>query len=185
MLSQAPSMRLRRWTVTPLRSPPAPRRPCWWLTGKGPDITNVTPRHGTLQSGNRINIGFTVSDSGSGLRTDSEDGVAANGGADSDGNSDEPLSSGVTGASTDIHMTWGEADDMTPSETEERRGDRNWVEEEKNQSYSTSFTIGVTNSAIYEWGITATDRAGNTTVFRRQEQQLESSGQVHGPGRQR
>ena len=43
------------------------------VDGEGPVVSDVTPRSGTLQSSSSVNIGFTVTDSGSGLRTDAED----------------------------------------------------------------------------------------------------------------
>ena len=43
------------------------------VDGEGPVVSDTTPRNGTLQSSASVNIGFTVTDSGSGLRTDAED----------------------------------------------------------------------------------------------------------------
>ena len=90
------------------------------VDGEGPVVSDTTPRSGALQSSASVNIGFTVTDSGSGLRTDAEDpttnyltgealpigdGQPAGDGEDADGILNEPLSLNNVGASADIHMS--------------------------------------------------------------------------------
>ena len=142
------------------------------VDGEGPAITDITPRDGTLQSSSNVNVGFTVTDSGSGLRTDREDPSEdiSTDGPDMDGVLGEPLSDGILGASADIHMSWN------ASTNEERRGDRSWIEVERDHSYSTTFSIAGLTSDTYEWDIMATDRVGN-------ESQTDSDGSESGKQR--
>ncbi len=143
------------------------------VDGEAPVISDVAPRSGALQSSSNVGIGFTVTDNVSGLRTDLEDpsgAMSADDGVDADGVLNEPLSilenPDLIGSTEDINMEWRVK--QTPAlgydQHVERRGDRNWIEEEKDYSYSTSFTIAGLNSAVYEWQVTATDRVGNTAT---------------------
>ena len=127
------------------------------VDGARPTITNIMPASGKLQGGSSVTIGFTVTDTGSGLRTDREDGTGAGDTADlndNDGNSAEPYSTGNGGA-VDIDVEWDGA------MNHERRGGLNWEEETRDKSYSTSYIVGGLGSGDYDWSIWAKDRVGN------------------------
>ena len=130
------------------------------VDGMGPVYSDITPEHETLQTFSTSIIGFTVTDTDSGLRTDREAGT------DLDGDDwlDEPLSKDNLGNSADIDVSWlARLGDAREVDGLERRGDRNWVELEQDHSYSVSFIHGILTSGIYEWRIQAYDRAGNRT----------------------
>ncbi|MXX98304.1 MAG: hypothetical protein F4Y58_00125 [Gammaproteobacteria bacterium] len=90
------------------------------VDGQGPDIDDVTPEAGGTQKSSTVNLGFTVSDDGSGIRYDNESGVSNdpdltphNG--DNDNRFDEPITSvGPThdpGAATPV-FDWGDGSTM-------------------------------------------------------------------------
>ena len=130
------------------------------VDGMGPVYSDITPEHETLQTFSTSIIGFTVTDTDSGLRTDREAGTDLDG----DDRLDEPLSKDNLGNSADIDVSWlARLGDAREVDGLERRGDRNWVELEQDHSYSVSFIHGILTSGIYEWRIQAYDRAGNRT----------------------
>ncbi len=114
------------------------------VDGVAPTISGITPASGTLQSGRRVSVGFTVSDYGSGIR--------ASGGS--------PLNVMDTGAD-DIDVVWDETrGGGGKSPHDEILGSRSWDEEDRNHSYSVRYSRA-TESA--DWYITAKDRVGNMT----------------------
>ena len=130
------------------------------VDGKGPVYSDITPEHETLQTFSTAIIGFTVTDTDSGLRTDREAGTDLDG----DDRLDEPLSKDNLGDSADVDVSWlARFGDAREIDGLERRGDRNWVELERDHSYSVSFIHGVLTSGMYEWRIQAYDRVGNRT----------------------
>ena len=130
------------------------------VDGKGPVYSDITPEHETLQTFSTAIIGFTVTDADSGLRTDREAGTDLDG----DDRLDEPLSQDNLGGSADVDVSWlARFGDAKEIDGLERRGDRNWVELERDHSYSVSFIHGVLTSGTYEWRIQAYDRVGNRT----------------------
>ena len=130
------------------------------VDGKGPVYSDITPEHETLQTFSTSIIGFTVTDTDSGLRTDREAGTDLDG----DDRLDEPLSKDNLGDSADIDVSWlARFGDARKIDSLDKRGDRNWVELERDHSYSVSFIHGVLASGMYEWRIQAYDRAGNRT----------------------
>ena len=125
------------------------------VDGEPPTFSSVAPRSGTLQSSSSINIEFTVTDDDSGLRTDAEDAATfGDDGLDDDGQRAEPLAESLGGAA-DIDVNWDGED------SDERRGDRNWIEEERNRSYSLSYSRADLGPEKYDWYIEAYDRVGN------------------------
>ena len=138
------------------------------VDGAGPTFSNVSPASGTLQSQDSVTVSFTVTDSGSGLRTDREDATAAGAAPqDNDGILKEPLSSDgspaneLPGGALDIDVTWKGPD---AAEDEESRGSRSWVEDDPDHSYSLTYSRGGLMSASHSWNIVATDRVGNRSV---------------------
>ena len=130
------------------------------VDGNGPVFSDITPEHETLQTFSTAIIGFTVTDTDSGLRTDREAGTDLDG----DDRLDEPLSKDNLGDSADVDVSWlARFGDAREIDGLERRGDRNWVELERDHSYSVSFIHGVLTSGTYEWRIQAYDRVGNRT----------------------
>ena len=130
------------------------------VDGMGPVYSDITPEHETLQTFSTSIIGFTVTDTDSGLHTDREAGTDLDG----DDRLDEPLSKDNLGDSADIDVSWlARFGDAREIDSLDKRGDRNWVELERDHSYSVSFIHGVLTSGIYEWRIQAYDRAGNRT----------------------
>ena len=128
------------------------------VDGKGPVYSDITPEHETLQTFSTSIIGFTVTDTDSGLRTDREAGTDLDG----DDRLDEPLSKDNLGDSADIDVSWlARFGDAREIDSLDKRGDRNWVELERDHSYSVSFIHGVLTSGVYEWRIQAYDRVGN------------------------
>ena len=127
------------------------------VDGEAPTISSVTPRSGMLQASASTTVGFIVTDDDSGLHTDREDGesnVRDAGGADGDGQLAEPLSDSL-GRAVYISVVWdGGMDD-------ERRGDRNWIEEDADRSYSLSYGRAGLSSKTYKWHVEAYDRVGN------------------------
>ena len=68
------------------------------VDGDEPEIEDITPASGGTQSSNTVNLGFTVSDDGSGIRYDGESGASgdpdlAPQNGDQDQRFDEPLTS--------------------------------------------------------------------------------------------
>ena len=130
------------------------------VDGMGPVYSDITPEHETLQTFSTSIIGFTVTDTDSGLRTDREAGTDLDG----DDRLDEPLSKDNLGDSADIDVSWlARFGDAREIDSLDKRGDRNWVELERDHSYSVSFIHGVLTSGVYEWRIQAYDRVGNRT----------------------
>ena len=135
------------------------------VDGEGPSFSGITPANGRRQSSDSTTVSFTVTDSGSGLRTDSEDGDAdMNGGdVDNDGQFAEPLSI-AGGASADLDVFWNRTvnnDGEVLGGDEESRGSRSWIEEEENKSYSLTYGRADLDSQTHKWYIEATDRVGN------------------------
>ena len=106
------------------------------VDGNGPVFSDITPEHETLQTFSTAIVGFTVTDTDSGLRTDREAGTDLDG----DDRLDEPLSQDNLGGSADVDVSWlARFGDAREIDGLERRGDRNWVELERDHSYSVSF----------------------------------------------
>lgn len=129
------------------------------VDGVAPAFSNITPDHGLLQDDSDTTIGFIVTDEGSGLRTEAEDGPDPDADIDEDGSTAEPLSKPLTdddpGASVDIDLVWdGDFD-------HERKGSRSWEEITKDESYGVSYGLASLSSDKYEWYIEAYDRVGN------------------------
>ena len=97
-----------------------------------------------------------MTDNDSGLRTDREDAAEPLTVAEKtmDGQLAEPLS-GEFGVADDISVVWNEVTG------DERRGDRNWIEEDAERSYSLSYGRAGLSSDTYEWYVEAYDRVGN------------------------
>ena len=89
------------------------------VDGDGPEISEIAPAHGTIQSSNVLNISFTARDEMSGLRHDAEE-VLSEGPNYPDGDGDETVSnldkdafqsaepiSNKNGSSTDINVWYG------------------------------------------------------------------------------
>ena len=132
------------------------------VDGAGPVITDTSPAHGRLQDSSSTTIGFIVTDSGSGLRTEAEDAGDTDNDRDGDGSSAEPLTDGTapsssTGAAVDIDVNWAD------TANHEARGSRNWEEVEKDKSYSLSYGLAALTSRKYSWYVEAYDRVGNYT----------------------
>ena len=139
------------------------------VDGESPSITDITPAHDTLTSKSSVIVSFTVTDSGSGLRTDSEDGDAMGAYDDNDGIDREPLSYLSNEAAVDISLHWnvdkdGNKVDKT-NEDETKRGSGDWIEETKDRSYSLRYTRrGLGTGDVY-WSLSAVDRVGNRTAI--------------------
>jgi hypothetical protein len=136
------------------------------VDGQGPTFSDLAPRNRTRQDTDSSTVSFTVTDEGSGLRSDREDGPDSS--ADDDGESAEPLSYAEAatqprGAAVDIDLAWrvGGRGSSGHDLDEERRGDRSWVEEERDHSYSLSFGRGSLASNTHYWYVWAKDRVGN------------------------
>ena len=90
------------------------------VDGDGPEISEIAPAHGTIQSSNVLNISFTARDEMSGLRHDAEEVLSEGPNYPGDGDGDETVSnldkdafqsaepiSNKDGSSTDINVWYG------------------------------------------------------------------------------
>ncbi len=127
------------------------------VDGEGPTFSNVRPDDGDLTSKSSVTVAFTVTDEGSGLRTDRSDD-----GEDGDGVSAEPLSA-EDGSAVDIVLNWPRSD----SDNDTKRGDNDWVEEDRDNSYSVSYSRRGLESDTIEWSLKAYDRVRNMSELDR------------------
>ena len=130
------------------------------VDGAPPVFSDVTPAGGRLQDSSSTTIGFTVTDEGSGLRTEAEDSTTDPTDTDRDGSTAEPLTKDANGAATDIDVFWEEPDKSTEADHEER-GSRRWEQVTKDRSYELSYGLARLTSGTYKWYIEAYDRVGN------------------------
>lgn len=152
------------------------------VDAKGPEITGTAPVHELIVDDEDVDFTATITDNGSGIRPDTEDADSITFGTspagsddDGDGVTQEPVAA-ADGSSLDIQLNIG-FDTATPTD-DEASGDTNvstlisggWTEVSEDHSYSYTFEfLGVdafkdgSSNDVY-WNITATDRAGNTTV---------------------
>ena len=155
------------------------------VDGDEPEIDDISPASGGTQNSSTVNLGFTVSDDGSGLRYDGESGISGdpdlapyNG--DNDQRFDEPITSvGPThdpgaatpvfdygdGSTMDIMVLFDEPDDAdTLLEDVSAYGSNDWTQGMKGVSYDLDMRLVGQEFGKYSWQIVATDRVGNTAT---------------------
>ena len=144
------------------------------VDGEGPIFTDLAPDHGTIQRRTRVDLAFTVTDVGSGLREDSErdddaDPDATDPDADDD-TDEEPIVSKDYGASADIALFWHSDADRNFRDADndnvsiDKDEDIEWTEIDGGVSYQADARIvesGVNASDTYGWLAWARDRVGN------------------------
>ncbi len=149
-----------------------------YVDGRTPEISIVSPTDGDLLDSDRVDFELTVTDDGSGLRSDRER-PASGDDRDTDGVSKEPLA-GQYGYGKDIGVFLADNDDKEFGTTVpsldtaiadalrvDNRGDDDWDEEEQDHSYSVDFRTSTLDGGdgTYEWFILATDRVGNEARY--------------------
>ncbi|MYB76047.1 MAG: hypothetical protein F4X83_02925 [Chloroflexi bacterium] len=156
------------------------------VDGDAPEIEDITPASGGTQSSSTVNLAFTVSDDGAGLRYDGESGVSGdpdlqphNG--DGDQRFDEPITStggagtdgtlGTAddpdgdGATMDIKVNFDGPDDEATELTDvSAYGSNGWTQNVRGVSYSLDMRLVGQLFGKYSWQITAKDRVGNEAV---------------------
>ena len=153
------------------------------VDGDAPEIDDITPSSGGTQNSTTVNLGFTVSDDGSGIRYDGESGVSgdpdrAPHNGDGDQRFDEPITSvGAThdpandvidygdGATMDIKVNFDGPDDEATELTDvSAYGSNDWTQGVKGVSYDLDMRLVGQGFGKYSWQITAKDRVGNMAV---------------------
>ena len=151
------------------------------VDGDEPEIEDVSPASGGTQSSSTVNLAFTVSDDGSGIRYDGESGSSTDPdlqpqNSDGDQRFDEPLTSDpdgpdgtagnaddvATGSTEDIKVNFDGPDDVaTDLEDVSAYGSNGWTQNVKGVSYSLDMRLVGQLFGKYSWQITAKDRVGN------------------------
>ena len=155
------------------------------VDGDEPTLTGLTPEDGGTTNSDRVTLGFTVSDDGSGLRFDAEDGMSGDGDSspangDNDQRYNEPLTKGDPpdnagdGSTADIQVYYN-ADSLTDAsmdagfqytaaEEYSRYGTNGWTEVALGRTYRLAMILNSQEFGDYEWQIVAKDRVGNTVT---------------------
>jgi hypothetical protein len=153
------------------------------VDGQGPDIDDAAPEHGGTQKSSTIDLGFTVTDDGSGIRYDGESGDSGdpdltphNG--DDDNRFDEPITNkgagpdGILGnaddtgdgdgSTMDITVNFGTAaDDMSDVS---QYGSNGWTQRMRGVTYDLDMKLVGKSFGSYFWQVTAKDRVGNSAT---------------------
>ena len=139
------------------------------VDGDAPEIDDTTPAHSGIQSSNNIDLGFNVSDDGSGLRYDGESGGSNDDdlqphNGDNDHHFAEPITTGVAhngdGATEDIKVFFGtDEDNVTVDHSQ--YGSNDWTQVSKGSEYALDMRLVNNAFGAYYWQVTATDRVGN------------------------
>ncbi len=155
------------------------------VDGDAPEIDDLVPASGGTQSSSSIDLGFTVSDDGSGIRYDGESGASGdpdltphNG--DGDQRFDEPITNvGPThapdadppvidrgdGSTMDISVNLdGPTDTDDLLEDVSAYGSNGWTQNVKGVSYGLDMRLVGQEFGKYSWQITAKDRVGNMAI---------------------
>ena len=146
------------------------------VDGDAPEIEDTTPAHAGIQSSNNIDLGFNVSDDGSGLRYDGESGDSTdedlqphNG--DGDHAFDEPITNDPVetaddqishngdGDTADIEVLFSE--DKANLDEHSQYGSNDWTQVSKGAEYALDMRLVNNPFGTYYWQVTATDRVGN------------------------
>ena len=153
------------------------------VDGAPPVIDDVTPEVGGTQKSSTINLGFTVSDDGSGIRYDGESGSSTDAdlqphNGDNDNRFDEPITTeGGDGATEDIEIFF--ATDKTAAITDaatagynanpnfddadesSEYGSNGWTQRMPGVTYDMDMRLVDKKFNTYYWQVTAKDRVGN------------------------
>ena len=153
------------------------------VDGQGPDIDDAAPEHGGTQKSSTVNLGFTVTDDGSGIRYDGESGVSGdpnltphNG--DDDNRFDEPITNkgagpdGILGnaddtgdgdgSTMDITVNFGTAADAMSDVSQ--YGSNGWTQRMRGVTYDLDMKLVGKSFGSYFWQVTAKDRVGNSAT---------------------
>ena len=151
------------------------------VDGEAPEIFDAVPASGGVTKDNTVNVGFTVSDDGSGLRYDGESGASTdtdlqphNG--DGDQRFDEPITvdpeetgdqvqHNGDGSTMDIKVRFS---NTAPAEVElldsddmSELGSNDWTQRSKGAEYALDMRVVGQPFGTYYWQVTAKDRVGN------------------------
>ncbi len=152
------------------------------VDGQGPDIDDVTPEQGGTQKSSTVNLGFTVTDDGSGIRYDAESGISGdpdltphNG--DNDNRFDEPITSvgdnhdpaaavfhWGNGSTEDIKIRFGTTDAITDADDVSQYSSNGWTQRMRGVTYDLDMQLVGKSFDKYYWQVTAKDRVGNMAV---------------------
>ena len=147
------------------------------VDGDKPTVEDIVPEDGGTTDSARVTLGFTVSDDGSGLRFDAEDGSSRDGDSspangDNDQRYNEPLTvEGGNGQTQDISVYYAEdsidddpnTDGIQYDDDEEysRFGSNGWTQVALGRTYRLRMTLNSQSFSEYEWQVQVTDRVGN------------------------
>ena len=150
------------------------------VDGDKPEIEDITPSSGGTQNSATVNLGFTVSDDGSGIRYDGESGASgdpdlAPQNGDGDQRFDEPITTmddATTtavnegdGSTEDIKVNFDGPDDEDTELTDvSAYGSNSWTQNVKGVSYDLDMRLVGQGFGKYSWQITAKDRVGNMAI---------------------
>ena len=142
------------------------------IDGDAPEIEDTVPASGGITKDNTVNLGFTVSDDGSGIRYDGESGGSTDDdlqphNGDGDQRFDEPITNGDAhdgnGSTMDITVNYGATDDFmgTGDGDMSELGSNDWTQRSRGVEYALDMRIVGQEFGKYYWQVTAKDRVGN------------------------
>ncbi len=161
------------------------------VDGDEPEIEDIAPAGGGITNSNNVDLGFTISDDGSGIRYDGESGASGdvdlqphNG--DGDQRFDEPLTTDPVetqgeqighngnGSTMDIQVYFAGDKESTVEDDgnsffdvgdeSSAYGSNHWAQRSKGVEYALDMRLTGNEFGTYYWQVTAKDRVGNSVT---------------------